>query len=426
VKILVVDDSQTMRKIFRNALEGMGYSPASILEATDGTDAIQMLRQRSFEIDIVLADSNMPGMDGLSLLKELHDDGSLGRVPFIMVAAEAERERVLEAMRAGARGYIVKPFTPEVLRQKILTVEKELLDRRKPTDTAVIRFTMPQVGKAGEERDVELPFMDQLPEALAARVHDSASRSAHNKGEVLIEPGDTVQSLHIVDRGEVEVLLAGSGRGADVCGRGECFGELSFLSGDPAEITARAGAELEVGSINKREFELLLAGRPDLSLYLTRLLAKRARKADAKLASEQDKGLSGRLSTIALADIIQTLHASRKTGLLRIYRGRVSGPSDRDEDRGVHGAGHGTSCEAGLPPGGAGEGEIHFVDGSIRQARTGDLRGEDAFYRLMTWAEGNFTFETGRCRVKQGISRATIALLMEGTLRQDRLRKLRA
>ncbi len=117
MKILVVDDSRTMRKIVRNALESMGYSSSSVVEASDGVEAMAELREQHFSIDIILADWNMPNMDGLALLNQLQGVERLKRIPFIMVTGEAQRDRVVEAIRAGARNYIVKPFTPETLRQ---------------------------------------------------------------------------------------------------------------------------------------------------------------------------------------------------------------------------------------------------------------------------------------------------------------------
>ncbi len=394
MKILVVDDSAAMRKIIRNALEGMCYSPASILEATGGMDAIRMLRGAWAKTDIVLADANMPDMDGLALLKELRAAKELRSIPLIMMAGDGQRDRVLEAMRAGALGYILKPFTPETLREKVLAVEKELLARKKskPTDTAVFRF---ETAKLPGKRESELPFLAGLPEELVAAVYGPASRLKHKEGDILVKSAEIVQSLHIIERGEVEILPAGNGRPSEVCGRGECFGQMSFLSGDPAGSSVRAKTDIVVASVGRADFENLLAEHPDLSIYLTRLLARRARRADAKLTSKLEEGLSGTLGTVALAEIVQTLHTSRKTGTLRVESGGY-------------------------------DGEIYFADGDVRHARMGALIGERAFYRLVTWAEGSFTFEVGDRAAQFGIFRPTMSLLMEGMYRKDELKRMRA
>jgi two-component system chemotaxis response regulator CheY len=388
MKILVVDDSQAMRKIIRNALEDMGYSASSVVEACDGVDAMRQLGENLFNVDLILADWNMPIMDGLTFLRQLRGVEMLRKIPFIMVTDETHRARVVEVINAGARDYIVKPFTPETLRQKILAVEMTLLAERKPTDTAVFRLHAPKVA---ERPDSELPFMAQLPKDLVVAIYDSASRSEHGRGETLVERGDVVRSLHIVDSGEVEILPSGNGRSGNIRGRGECFGELSFLSGDPAGLSACARTKIAALSVEKGDFEDLLAEFPQLSFYLTRLLAKRARKADAKLNSEMEKGFSGKLSTIAIPDLVQTLHSARKTGLLRIE-------SNGDV------------------------GEVHFLEGNVTHACVGERSGEEAFYRVMSWREGNFAFESGPRQIEHGILRATMGLLIEGMRRQDELR----
>jgi len=209
MKILVVDDSRTMRKIIRSALEGMGYSASSVIEASDGVEAMAKLREHRFRVDMVMADWNMPNMDGLALLEQLQGVEELSHIPVIMVTGEAQRDRVVEAIRAGARNYIVKPFTPETLRQKVLAIEMELYARRKPTDAAVMRV---EAAKATAKLEGDLPFLAQLPEELVAGIYECARMSEHLPGEILIEPDDVVESLHVVDRGEVEILAGGNGR----------------------------------------------------------------------------------------------------------------------------------------------------------------------------------------------------------------------
>jgi two-component system chemotaxis response regulator CheY len=391
MKILTVDDSRTMRRIVRNALEGMGYSPASILEASDGVEALSRLRERRFKVDIILADWNMPNMDGLAFLKQLQSVEQLRDIPVIMVTGEAQRDRVVEAIRAGARNYIVKPFTPETLRQKVLAIEVELLAHRKPSDTAALRL---DAAKLATGRDCDLPFLAQLPEELVAGIYECTCKSEHQEGEILVESGDVVDSLHVIDKGEVEVLASGNGHSAEIRGRGECFGELSFLSGDPGGTEVRARTSVVVASVEKDHFEDLLAEYPHLSFYLTKLLAKRARKPDAAPAPEPANGISGRLSMMTLAELVQTLHTSQKTGLLSV----------RSSDD---------------------EGSICFECGDVRHARVGETTGEEAFYRLVTWADGSFTFDPADSGIEPTIFRSTMGLLMEGMRRQDELRKMR-
>jgi two-component system, chemotaxis family, chemotaxis protein CheY len=115
IKILVVDDFATMRKVVRNLLKQGGYD--DIVEAEDGVMALKALKSQ--KIDFVVSDWNMPNMSGLELLKAVRADAELAKTPFLMVTAEALQDNVVAAVKAGVNNYIVKPFTAEVLNEKI-------------------------------------------------------------------------------------------------------------------------------------------------------------------------------------------------------------------------------------------------------------------------------------------------------------------
>lgn len=115
IKILVVDDFATMRKVIRNLLKQIGYE--NIMEAENGEIAFAALKEH--KIDMVISDWNMPAMTGLDLLKAVRADGDLKKTPFLMVTAEALKDNIVEAVKAGVDNYIVKPFTAEVLNEKI-------------------------------------------------------------------------------------------------------------------------------------------------------------------------------------------------------------------------------------------------------------------------------------------------------------------
>jgi len=120
IRILVVDDMSTMRRIIRTILNQLGYS--NIEEAENGKQALAKLKKEKF--DFVVTDWNMPEMDGLSLVKAIRSDEELKHIPVLMVTAEAKKENVMEALKAGVNNYIVKPFTPEVLKEKMEKVFK--------------------------------------------------------------------------------------------------------------------------------------------------------------------------------------------------------------------------------------------------------------------------------------------------------------
>jgi two-component system chemotaxis response regulator CheY len=115
MKILIVDDFSTMRRIIKNLLRDLGFNDTT--EADDGQTALPLLQSGKF--DFLVTDWNMPGMDGLTLLKTVRADDRLKDMPVLMVTAEAKREQIVIAAQAGVNGYIVKPFTAVTLKEKI-------------------------------------------------------------------------------------------------------------------------------------------------------------------------------------------------------------------------------------------------------------------------------------------------------------------
>ncbi|OGP21317.1 MAG: histidine kinase [Deltaproteobacteria bacterium GWA2_55_10] len=115
MKILVVDDFSTMRRIIKNILREIGYN--NVDEADDGTTALEKLRAGKF--DFVVTDWNMPNMPGIELLKAIRSDAELKDTPVLMVTAEAAKENVVTAVQAGVNNYIVKPFTAAALKERI-------------------------------------------------------------------------------------------------------------------------------------------------------------------------------------------------------------------------------------------------------------------------------------------------------------------
>ena len=122
MKILCVDDFSTMRRIVKNILKQLGYE--NIDEAEDGMQAYSKLKTGGF--GFLVSDWNMPNMDGLELLKKVRSDPDLKNLPILMVTAEAEKDKVIEAIKAGVNNYIVKPFTAEVLKEKMDKIFEKL------------------------------------------------------------------------------------------------------------------------------------------------------------------------------------------------------------------------------------------------------------------------------------------------------------
>ncbi|NWC57121.1 chemotaxis response regulator CheY [Pseudomonas veronii] len=115
MKILIVDDFSTMRRIIKNLLRDLGFT--NTYEADDGTTALPMLKNGSF--DFLITDWNMPGMSGIDLLSYVRADDRIKHLPVLIVTAEAKREQIIKAAQAGVNGYVIKPFTAQVLKGKI-------------------------------------------------------------------------------------------------------------------------------------------------------------------------------------------------------------------------------------------------------------------------------------------------------------------
>ncbi|TEA79423.1 chemotaxis response regulator CheY [Allopusillimonas ginsengisoli] len=126
MKILVVDDFPTMRRIIKNLLKDLGFE--NVDEAEDGAQGLEKLRNGSFEL--VVSDWNMPHMNGLDMLKHIRAEPALSALPVLMVTAEAKKENIIAAAQAGADGYVVKPFTAATLEEKLSRIFEKLAAKK--------------------------------------------------------------------------------------------------------------------------------------------------------------------------------------------------------------------------------------------------------------------------------------------------------
>ncbi len=122
MKILIVDDFSTMRRIVKNLLRDLGFN--NTVEADDGLTALPLLKRGDF--DFVVTDWNMPGMQGIDLLRHIRADEQLKHLPVLMITAEAKRDQIIEAAQAGVNGYIVKPFNAATLKEKLAKIFERL------------------------------------------------------------------------------------------------------------------------------------------------------------------------------------------------------------------------------------------------------------------------------------------------------------
>ncbi len=118
VRTLIVDDSSVMRKIVERALRQAGIDPLVVHEACNGAEGLEVLKAK--QVDLILSDINMPAMDGLEFLRQIRTQQLAAGVPVVMITTESSEEHVKEAIQAGARGYIRKPFTAEQVKERVL------------------------------------------------------------------------------------------------------------------------------------------------------------------------------------------------------------------------------------------------------------------------------------------------------------------
>lgn len=123
IRILVVDDMLTMRKIVSKTCQNLGFK--NIVEAADGALAWEALNSSEQQIGLVISDWNMPNCTGVDLLKRVRGDSRFKHLPFLLVTAESESSQVVEALKAGVTGYVVKPFTPETLGKQLEEAHKK-------------------------------------------------------------------------------------------------------------------------------------------------------------------------------------------------------------------------------------------------------------------------------------------------------------
>ena len=123
MKILIVDDSSTMRRIIGNVVMQLGFSKDSFDEAEDGIKAWKLLSENQY--GVILTDWNMPNMNGLELIQKIRAGGAHQKTPIIMITTEGGKSEVITALKAGVNNYIVKPFSADVLKEKLDSVLKK-------------------------------------------------------------------------------------------------------------------------------------------------------------------------------------------------------------------------------------------------------------------------------------------------------------
>lgn len=214
-------------------------------------------------------------------------------------------------------------------------------------------------------------------------------------GEEAILAGCSGKAFYIVLQGEFEVIQFdenGNETVLAVLGQGECFGEMSLITGEPASATVRSRGDAIALSVAREDFQRMLSLAPEMALTLARILAGRLARTGRRVEEELKKGLLGRLDLIPPAEIIQAMCVNSQTGLLLVQNG----------DRNL---------------------TLYLQDGQLLEAELENKTGEDAFYEFLTWSRGSFRFEPVRKENPQRqMPSDTMGLLLEGLRRADESR----
>ena len=384
MKILVADDSRTMRRVFRTLLESMGHAPSDIFEASDAIEAVSILKIRKFDIDYIIADHDMAGMEEHRFLHRLKHDCPDKKIPVILCINPNQRMLAADSIRHGATMLLERPFRDAEARQKLQAIEAGLKAKKADEASQLLKAIV-----STTEAEFDLPFLMQLPSHTMKEFLQLSIRSTYEAGQVIFQAGNPVDSLFVVTLGDVEIVSQEGGR-PEIIREGETFGELAFMSGQRSTGTARAHSMSQIIALPRQRLTELIGHQPRMSQYLSALVARRTRQQQAKpAASPGNTEFSGNLHSMGFADVLQLLQVGRKTGVLRLEMG-------------------------------AGRAEIGIDGGEVRQASIdGGAKGEEAFYQLAGWRSASFGFTSQPLQGATTIHSPTMPLLMEAMRRVD-------
>jgi CRP-like cAMP-binding protein len=388
MKILVADDSRTMRRVFRTILESMGHAPGDIQEAGDAIEAIAYLKAAKFEFDYIIADYDMAGMENHAFLDRLKADCPNKKIPVLLCINANQRMVASEYIRHGATMMLERPFRDGDAKQKIQAIEGGLKAKKAQEASQFLKAIV-----STAEAEAELPFLMQLPSHLMKEFLQLSSRTMYDAGAVIYRAGDPVDSLYVVTLGDVE-LIPHDGGSSEVSREGEAFGELAFMSGEPSPVTARAHSMAQIISLPRQKLAELVSHQPRMSQYLSSLVARRSKILN-KPATRMDTEFSGNLNSMSFADVLQLLQVGRKTGHLELEFGGKKGT-------------------------------IGLESGEVRIARADSLAGDEAFYHLASWRSASFAFMSCSLQGAPNIKTPTMPLLMEAMRRVDELSRTAA
>lgn len=368
MNVILAQESRMVRGILRTALGSTRYAAARPREAGSTPELLQQLDAAGAEETLVLLDWNLPGLDVPLLLSHLTGRGMLHHVHLLLCINGGQAALAEQAVRRGARGYLIRPFTDEALAAKV-----EEFGQAPP---GIASFGALRRVASEVRVQEDLPSLFSLPAIVLSLLFARSTRATYKPGAAILAPGDDLSSLSFVVGGEIEIQSETGER--LVRGAGECFAERAFVCGEPSRIRVRATTAVEVASIAKETVVELARRHPALQDFLTRMLTRRS----SGEAAEGDAEMAGSTEALPFSDLLQFLHAGRKSGVLIL----------RNEEA---------------------TGRIYLDRGEVRDARmAGEEPGEPAFARLAALRGTRFEFRKGTWTAAPTIGRSTMQLLM--------------
>jgi CheY-like chemotaxis protein len=373
MRIFLAQESKVVGNMLRQALRSSPWSSATTTDVCRGADLLNWLEAESDPETLVILDWNLPGFDVPTFLTSSADSGVLSRVSLLVCVSSSDLPVARMVLPRKGAEFIARPFSDEELCEKIGGLMRSM-----PQPSPVAAADVLQEIYADARAQEHLPSLLSLPSAVIARMFEGCPPLRHAPGTELLSPGQRLEGLPFVTSGEVEIDGPG---GCFVRGAGECFGERAFVCGEPAQWLVRALTPVEIILIPKESLVQLARRHPVVQRFLQSLLLQ-----PLGVGTKAEKPqLSGALSSLGFADLIQFLHAGRKTGLLTLDDGEMHG-------------------------------RIYFEDGQVSDASVGGEIGKDAFFELARRTRSRFAFHGGVLTVRRLIDVPTLKLLMESLL----------
>jgi len=373
--VLLAQESLVIRTFYRRVLASLPHLRAT-WEDLESVEALgRWLKNVPDPDTILLLDGNLKGLDLPVLMGFLGEKGYLKRVSVLLLVSERQVAMAERAVRLGAAGFLVRPFTDESLASKIEEAGLRCARERNLETRSVLQNAL----RAAREQE-SLPPLLRLPSTVLGELISRCASERYEPGMVIVKPGDRVEALRFVTRGEVEVRSSDDPE-LRTRGLGECFAEQAFVLGEPARITVTALTGVTAIAVSKEAVDDLARRHPSVVDFL---------KCPEPCSEfqEGDSDLTGTLSSLSFADLLQFLNSSRKTGVLILVNG-------------------------------AKKGRIYLEQGDVTDARADGEWGEGVFRRLGGWLKARFEFKGGPTPGTRTIYRSTISLLMDLFLPND-------